>query len=235
MVFERKKIIVSVDDFGIRKVADAILPLAKNRKVDRVSVLVRYLTPGSEDVKALLATGVKLDLHMELIDLIKSGESEYEGAIGRGINFVFRALCGKVSRKAVKKAWTSQIERFKEVFGKYPDGLNSHEHVHFFPQFFSVALELQKEFNIPFIRVAKHGVIRQKGVLVSSVLSWLWKRDGRILKEESDSAIVTSDYFISFDWITNEKDFFESLPDGVTEVVFHPERTMEYERIQQLF
>lgn len=229
----RKNIIVSVDDFGIRSVADTILPLAQQGKIDRVSVLINYVS-SKEQALALVATGVKIDLHLELIQLVRSGENVTESTLFRGVNFMIRYILGFVSAREVTQAWMHQIERFKELFGQYPDGLNSHEHLHYFPQFFQVALTLGERYDIPFIRFARQGIVKQRGAIVSQILALLWKRDD-VYYSAQKTRRDTADFFVSYDWIDNFDDFLKRLPVGKIEIVFHPERKSEYEAIEKYF
>lgn len=233
MPFLREKAIVSVDDFGIRNVAEAILPLAKEGKVDRVSVLINYVTSQSQ-VEELKATGVKIDLHLELIDLIKSGEDVEGSALFRGVNFFVRYAFGMVNATNVERSWVAQIEKFKEVFGRYPDGLNSHEHVHYFPRFFRVALGLCNRYHIPFIRFARKGILEEKSSAVARILAFLWHKDASYYVATT-SLLETPDFFVSYDWISDFESFYQSLPDGKTEIVFHPERDDEYKIIESRF
>ena len=233
MSFLREKVIVSVDDFGIRNVADAILPLAKQGKLDRVSVLIHYIT-SQEQANDLKATGVKIDLHLELIDIIKSGATEEGNALFRGINFMTRYVFRMVNSNNVERAWIDQIERFKEVFGQYHDGFNSHEHVHFFQRFFKVAMALGDRYHIPFIRFSRTGIMNHETTLVGRILAFLWSRD-RDFYQSHASLRETSDFFVSYDWIADADMFLQSLPAGTTEIAFHPERKNEYMAIDKYF
>ncbi len=229
----RKDIIVSVDDFGIRQVAEAILPLAQKGKLDRVSVLVNYVA-SKEQAEALLATGVKIDLHMELIKLVKSGEKMEEGAIFRGLNFVIRYMLGFIKEIDVERSWTQQIERFHELFGRYPDGLNSHEHLHYFPKFFRIAVALGARYEIPFVRFARKSVVRRPFVVVSRVIDFFWKADNKHYSEQRRPRDA-ADFFVSYDWLDDFDDFLLHLPHGTTEIVFHPERPAEAAVIEKYF
>lgn len=233
MPFLREKVIVSVDDFGIRNVADTILPLAKQGKIDRVSVLIQYVV-SQEQADALKATGVKIDLHLELIDLIKSGATEDGSALVRGFNFAVRYMFRMVNPNNVERAWIDQIEQFKELFGQYPDGLNSHEHVHYFPQFLRVALELGDRYHIPFIRFARIGILKGEASFVGRILAFLWSKDLGYFQLNALSH-ETSDFFVSYDWITDVDVFLKTLPEGKTEITFHPERKNEYDAIEKYF
>jgi predicted glycoside hydrolase/deacetylase ChbG (UPF0249 family) len=227
----REKLIISADDFGIRDTVSAILPLAQAGKVDRVAVLVNYVR-SQEEAEALKATGVKIDLHLEAIRLLRSGERMKEGALGRGVNFAVRYGLGLVTKRRIEKEWTAQMERFKELFGRYPDGLNSHEHVHYFPKFFEAFADLGKRYGISFLRFPRQGVLPGSSSLVSKVIAFLWKRDRKVFPLEGADV---SDFLVSYDWLKDFPAFLETLPEGRTEIVFHPERKEEYEAIEKSF
>ena len=229
----KNNIIVSADDFGIRNVAEPILSLARQGKIDRVSVLINYVT-SKEQAEELLATGVKIDLHLELIQLIRSGERVEGSALLRGMNFAIRSAFGLVRVSEVERLWIDQIKAFKKMFGRYPDGLNSHEHLHYFPKFFRIALSLSERYHIPFVRFARKGIIGQKTSMVFRILSFLWKKDSAYY-DAQQQLIDTTDFFVSYDWIDDFDNFLKYAPLGVTEIVFHPERQCEYDAIDKYF
>ncbi|MEK7494342.1 MAG: ChbG/HpnK family deacetylase [Patescibacteria group bacterium] len=227
----RRKFIICADDYGIRQTAEPILRLAREGKVDRVAVLIHYVS--EEQAKALLEMGVQIDLHLELINLVKSGEKVRESAITRGLNFGLRFLLGRVNAVSVEREWRLQIERFHLLFGRYPDGLNSHEHMHFFPSFAKVFLRLAKEFSAQYIRFGKKGMLLgPEAPIVGSVLSFLHKK---IEIQFRDSGIATADYLMSFDWVRDFESFSKTLPEGSIELVIHPEREEEYRKVLDFF
>lgn len=227
----RETFIVTADDYGIRQTAEPILRLVHEGKIDRVAVLIHYVS--AEQAAALKATGVKIDLHLELIDLLKSGEKMYENVLVRSVNFIFRYVFGLASTKEAEQEWRTQIARFKELFGRLPDGLNSHEHMHSFPPFFRVFIRLAQDYGIPYIRFGKKGMlIGSHGALIGRVLSFFWKRT-RAAYARTD--LVTSDYLVSLDWLTDFKAFSERLPDGSIELIVHLEREEDYRIILEYF
>jgi len=86
--------------------------------------MTRYAT--AEQAGAWARTGVKLDAHLELNELLQMGESGHGGAIGRGLNFLWRFVSGAASAGKAEVAWREQIEQFRTLFGRLPDGLDSH-------------------------------------------------------------------------------------------------------------
>lgn len=227
----RERFIVTADDYGIRQTAEPILRLVHEGKVDRVAVLIHYVS--SEQAEALKETGVKIDLHLELIGLLKSGEKVHESPVVRGINFAWRYLTGQVTAKKVEQEWREQIERFRGIFGRLPDGLNSHEHLHYFTAFFSVFLRLAEEYHVSYIRFGKKGTLTgMHGALIGRIIAFLWKRTHT---RYDKTVLATSDYLVSLDWLADFKAFHAELPRGSIELVVHLEREEDYRTLLEYF
>ncbi len=222
----RKKLIIAADDYGIRETSKPILELARKGLLDRVAVFSERVT--DEDMQALFRTGVAVDIHLELIHLLRSGHEDTGGALKRGINFCIRRLIGNVNEEKVRSEWRRQIILFQSRFGRLPDGLNSHEHVHYFPEFFLVIAELAKEFGIGYVRLGKMGIMKgSHGGLTAGILAFCVRSDRKsLLANERGS----SDWVTSFDWFSNQEEFMKTMskPEYLNvEVVFHPERLDE--------
>jgi predicted glycoside hydrolase/deacetylase ChbG (UPF0249 family) len=228
----RKRFVIVADDYGIRQTAEPILRLVREGKIDRVAVLIHYVS--AEQAAALLATGVKIDLHLELMDMIKSGKKVHESALWRIIKFSFRLLAGRVTVRKAEDEWRLQIERFRERFGRLPDGLNSHEHVHFFPPFAKVFFHLAEEYGIGHVRFSIDGMmLDQHAAFVGKILSFL--RD-RSLKRFASSKVVSSHYLVNLDWLPDFPAFAADLGDEKNiELVVHPEREEEYRILLDYF
>lgn len=227
----RKQFVVTADDYGIRQTAEPILRLVHEKKIDRVAVLIHYVS--NEQAQALIATGVKIDLHLELIDILKSGSDEYGSAFVRIVNFLWRYSCGDVTAVKAHREWHDQVERFHRLFGRMPDGINTHEHLHFFPGLFRSFLKIAEIHNIEYVRFGKQGMlVRLHKAWVGRILSLLW---GRCRRSYERAAIASSDYMVSLDWISDFNRFARRLPSGTVELVTHPEREEEYRMLLDNF
>jgi len=229
--FNRDKLYVSADDFGISPRANRnILYLLDLGKIDRVAVMVRgSISPSEKD--RLLRSGVKLDIHLDILHELDQDRKKRSGALSRSFGFMGKILIGKVSPKNVQADWNSQILRFKEIFEKNPDGMNSHEHVHFYPPFFNIMLILQNIYSIPYIRFGD-SVDTKHHTVVAHILHWLhllnqhaWAKNG----------CVSSNSLISLDWIDDMDAFLEKLPKGTTEIACHPEKAEDFVKIKKYF
>lgn len=227
----RDRFIITADDYGIRQTAEPILRLVHEGKVDRVAVLIHYVSP--DQARALLESGAKIDLHLELIGVLKTGDKVRESAVTRGLNFFMRYMTGLLTIRQVETEWEHQIQRFRELFGRLPDGFNSHEHLHFFPDFSRVFITLAKRHRIDYVRFSSRGMIpSQDFSLISKVLAFLWKRTVHLYRNET---FVTSDYLVSLDWLSDFKSFSQNLPTGTVELVVHLEREEDYRAMLEYF
>lgn len=225
----RKKIILTADDFGISKVAnEKVLELARLRKIDRVSIMVNGIF-SQKEVNELLNFGIKLDVHLNITEKFSGPRKLKEGIMKRSTLFLIRYIGGQMSSSKIKKEWEQQINKFKEIIGKYPDGINSHQHVHYYPSYFKVVSELSNKYAISFVRCGKKGFLGKING-VKQILSVFRKSDAKFLVKNN---VESSDYLVSFDWIKDFDKFLNNLPGGATEITFHPEREEEFEFINK--
>ena len=225
----RKRIIVTTDDFGISQKANAsILELVELGKVDRVAVMTNG-NSSQEEINSLLHSGVKLDVHFNITEKFSGPRKLKEGIVKRSALFLTRYIGGQVSASAIEKEWEEQINKFKELVGRHPDGINSHQHVHYYPSYFKVSSELAKKYSCFFIRCGKKGFLGNLNG-VKQILSAFRKIDTKYLAKNN---IESTDYLVSFDWIKSFDKFLEKLPEGSIEITFHPEREEEYKFIKE--
>ncbi len=230
MKMKQKNMIFTADDFGIsRKADERILKLAEAGVLDRVAVMTRG-TATKESLSRLARSGVKIDLHAELRNDIDPNRTLKAGALGRIVVFVKSFLFGENRVSLVKRRWDMQVQDFRTLFGKYPDGLNSHEHTHFFPLYFGMFLRIAKKYNIPFVRFGRESF--SGNTAVSTILNVLRFVERRAF---SQSGLASSDALVSFDWV-GSLDAFDAYPkDKTVEILFHPERDEEMEFLEQNF
>jgi len=227
---KNKNLILAADDFGKSEKANRnILALAKSGKLDRVSVMVDgNFAPG--EIEALAKTGVAFDIHFELDWQKKRREILRDNTFKQGIIFLKNYFCSG-QRKTIEKKWRSQIEKFREIIGRFPDGANSHEYVHLFPSYFKIVLKLSDEFGISRVRFGKCGFMGRK-TLAYLILNFLRFMDDRVFRK---SGLDSSDYFVSLDWISDFDKFLKNTSEGKMEIACHPERKDEFEIIDKYF
>ncbi len=227
----RENLIISADDFGLNeKTNDNILQLVKLGKLDRVSVMIGGKFSKGH-IEELLDSEIMLDVHLSVGTIADWNRKNRKGenSFLRSIKFLIEHFYDRSIRRNIFKDWEAQIIRFKETLGKNPDGINSHEYLHFFPPYFRVALRLSKKYGIGYFRFGRSGVIRAKDVggVASFILRRLWFFNREHFKRH---LVPSSDFLLSFDWIRNPEKFLDRISQKVkVEVVFHPERDNEYE------
>lgn len=229
----RARIILAADDFGISQLSNEnILALLRLKKLDRIAIMMDGLRlPSESEVQELLKSGVKLDIHLNAIQKITSNRALSEPIIPRLLAFGWRFVSGDIRSGVMERKWRDELEAFRKTFGKNPDGISAHQHVHFFPAYFKVVLRLASEFKIPYIRFGKTGLIKsQNGIYL--ILNFLHKLDEKYFAQ---TKVGSSDFWFSLDWLKDVEVLKNILPEGKTEVVCHPERETEFEIIKNYF
>lgn len=229
----RAKIILSADDFGISQLSNQnILALLKLKKLDRVAVMMDGLClPSEEEARELLASGVKLDIHLNAIQKITSNRALSEPIIPRLVDFGWRFVSGDIRVGVMEKKWREELNNFRKIFGKSPDGISAHQHIHFFPAYFRTVLRLARDFQISYVRFGGKGLIESSSNIYR-ILNFLHKRDEKYFAE---AKISSSDFWLSLDWISDAGELAKILPEGKTEVVCHPERENEFQTVKKYF
>lgn len=227
---QKKNFIISADDFGKSKLANKnILLLAKAGKLDRVSVMADGNFVRGE-LKELLETGVKIDIHLHLGNRLENRKRVKESFARRSLIFLTNYLLGVINKKSVKRKWDRQIEEFVKLMGRKPEGVNAHRYDHFFPVYFPLVLELAKKHGIERVRFGKI-LFADGDFLVPGILNFFWKRNK---KKFSNSRLKSCDYCLNLDWIRNPQSFLKNLPNGEVELIIHPERKEEYDFVSNL-
>jgi len=226
---QKEHLLITLDDFGISDQANRhILELVRAGIIDRVAVMSQGLLPEAAIQKLLIAP-VALDIHLEINNPFRSKRKLKDGTFNRVFLFFLAYFSGKNSVKQVTQQWEIQIQKFYSLFGRYPDGLNSHEHTHFFPPYFAALLQLATKYNISYIRIGTQS--HREKPLVSRILNWLRTKN---LPAFTQSGRKTSDFLISFDWLKSWSDLSKYPEESQIEIVFHPERDEEMAFLQTL-
>lgn len=227
----RKRLIISADDFGVSPRANRnILFLITLGKIDRVEVMVNGIMSPKE-IDELSRSGIKIDIHLDISHEFDDDRKNKTGSFIRIAGFLGKLFTGEILPSKVKKEWEEQFETFKNIFGRYPDGISSHEHVHFFPPFFKIALELQTKYDIPYIRFGDSTKVTHHNP-IAYILHLLKIFNLRACKKV---ACVSSSILVSLDWIKNLDFFLDNLPDGTIEIACHPELAEDFVKIKKYF
>lgn len=228
---KRKNLIITADDFGIGSEAnERILKLIRLGKLDRVAIIAHGFFNDKEK-KELLESGVKIDLHLNITENISKKRKIKEGVFKEGAIFLLKFFSRKLNVKKVYDSWDNDFRLFQKKFGRNPDGLNSHQHVHFFSPYFKIVLKLKKKYQIPFLRFGVDAFLGDSNKTKKIVDFFRKKNKKRFIA----SGLESTEYFVSLDWISDLKNFLSHSPEGSIEIACHPEREEEFEKIKEYF
>jgi predicted glycoside hydrolase/deacetylase ChbG (UPF0249 family) len=234
----RRRIWLCADDFGIsNSVNTAIRDLVVRGRLNATSVLVAapsFYRSEAISLNVLNSAGprVAIGLHLALTapfrPLSKSFKPLKEGAF-LPLAATFRhAVMRRFKHDALVAEITSQMQTFCDSFGRMPDFVDGHRHVHLLPQISDALLVVVKH-------TAPHAWVRQcgrvvplaarladrKGLLLD-VLSYRFRRRAAALGLRTNPAFAgTYDFVDAANFADLFPRFLDRLPDGGV-VMCHP-------------
>src|SRR5215469_17106311 len=151
----RRHIRLCADDYGISSaVNQAIRDLVVRGRLNAVSVMVAAPSFHRSEAHALSvlnsgARRVAIGLHLTLTTPFRPLNNDYrplrEGAfLPLGITLV-RGFLHRLDDAALAAEVTAQLRMFVHTFGRPPDFIDGHQHVHLFPQVREAVLKVAKE------------------------------------------------------------------------------------------
>lgn len=194
-----RRLIVNADDFGRCRLINAGLIEAHERGiVTSASLMCRW--PGTAEAATYgsRCSALALGLHLDL------GEWTYR----KGDWTPAYEVVDFEDARAVESEIRGQLAAFRELVGRDPTHLDSHQHVHRFEPVASLALQLAEEIGVP---------LRTYDALIGYCGDFYGRtREGRPLHEA-----ITVQALI---------DLVRALPEGVTELACHPGEGSESDR-----
>ncbi|MDN6088988.1 MAG: chitin disaccharide deacetylase, partial [Enterobacterales bacterium] len=145
-----KLLIVNADDFGLCKAQNyGIIEAFKNGVVTSTTALVN--SESVEHAAALSAEnpGLAVGMHFALTlgrPLSPMPNLARNGELGKWIWEM--AEQGTLPLDEIEQELKCQFERFIDVFGRLPTHIDSHHHVHMFPQIFPIVAAFAKEKGV---------------------------------------------------------------------------------------
>jgi predicted glycoside hydrolase/deacetylase ChbG (UPF0249 family) len=147
--------ILCADDFGFtRGVSKGILDLAAKRRISAVSCMMtqREIRDSAKDLKSH-TNHLDIGIHLVLTDVqpLSLGLDRLP-AIG---HLTKTALIGRLPTSNIRKELKRQFEVFTEMFGRQPDFIDGHHHVHQLPGIRDIVLDLIEELfdsHPPYVR-----------------------------------------------------------------------------------
>lgn len=227
-----RRLIINADDYGrSHSVNRAVEELARAGRLGGVSVLtngecfaeaaafLRRHQAASPGIHFNAVEGYPLATAVEVELLL----NEQGKLAGRGALLKQRMLRQRALDRAVEMEWAAQLEQLLAA-GVVPVHADSHQHMHAFPPFFTIAVRLCRRYNIPAIRIPNERVrdrVRLIGLLqVRASLAVAQALTATV-------SLARNDHFLGFRRAGGYKldallADIARLPAGLTELGLHP-------------
>jgi chitin disaccharide deacetylase len=222
------------DDYGIAPgVNAAIRKLIGRGRLNATSVMMVAPSCTPSEIEALKKAGkAAVGLHVTLTAPFKPLTAGFT-PLGQGtfhpLPATLRlALLRRLDRAALTQEVDAQIAAFTQAFGRPPDFIDGHQHVHLFPQVRDVVLDGAR-------RLAPGAWVRQcvsaiplrgrltdpKGLLIDALSRAVRRRAGKLGIKTNPAFAGTYTYRPDADFARLFPGFLEGLPDGGL-VMCHP-------------
>jgi predicted glycoside hydrolase/deacetylase ChbG (UPF0249 family) len=235
---QRRRIWLCADDFGISPAVNtAIRDLVVRRRLNATSAMVVAPSFQRTEASALdalnaeaprVAIGLHLTLTAPFRPLSKSFKPLREGAFPPLAAMAGRALTHQLEPGVLAAEITRQLESFIDSFGRAPDFVDGHHHIHLFPQISDALLTVVA-------RTAPNAWLRQCGRvgpfaqrladrkgLVLDILSYRFRSRAAALGLRTNPAFAgTYEFDDAADFPALFPRFLDRLPDGSV-VMCHP-------------
>lgn len=235
---KRRRIWLCADDYGIsNSVNVAIRDLVVRGRINATSAMVVAPSLQRSEAAALdvlnarerrVAIGLHVTLTAPFRPLSKGFAPVRKGAFPSLERTLLQACLARLNPDALAEEIACQLRHFVETFGRAPDFIDGHQHVHLFPQVRDIVLKLAKE-RAPGAWVRQCGSaqsivrrIRDRKGLVLDVLSRHFRRRAAALGVHTNPAFAgTYDFRKDANFADAFPRFLERLPDGGV-VMCHP-------------
>src|SRR5262249_21403492 len=233
-----RRIWLCADDYGISPaVSTGIRDLVARGRLNAVSVLVAAPTFQRSEAVSLnvlnsAASRAAIGLHIALTAPFRPSRADFapasEGAF-LPIAATFRhALFGRFKQDALVAEIAEQMRTFADSFGRAPDFVDGHQHVHLFPRIRDAVLEVAKEMA-PQAWVRQCGRVAPFAVRIADgkglfldFMSRRFRRRAAALGLATNPAFAgTYEFDEKADFAALFPRFLEELPDGGV-VMCHP-------------
>ena len=186
---EERVLIVNADDLGLSAGVNAGIVEAHERGiVTSASLMVRTLAAAEAAASSREHPGLAVGLHLDV------AEWQYEDGEWRATY----ERCSPEDAAAVETECRAQLGAFRELTGRDPTHLDSHQHTHMSEPVASIAASLAAELEVP---------LRARGIRYEGAFY------GQTGKGEPYPAGIVPEHLV---------ELIESLPPGWTELGCHP-------------
>jgi hopanoid biosynthesis associated protein HpnK len=235
-----KQLIVCADDFGLdTAVNEAVETAHRDGVLTCASLMVG--APAAEDAVARARrSGLRVGLHLVLVegqpasppDSIRDLIDDSGGFDNRMVRAGFRFFFLPRVRRQLALEIRAQFEAFRAT-GLTLDHVNAHKHMHLHPTVAGLIVAIGREYGMaamrvpaePFAPLRRAGAVQPIVERVASGLLALWVELLRRKLMRAGIAINNQLFGLAWSGAMTEARFLSllpHLPDGVTEVYFHP-------------
>jgi predicted glycoside hydrolase/deacetylase ChbG (UPF0249 family) len=232
----QRRIWLSADDYGISPaVSAAIRDLIARRRLNATSVMVgtpSFAAPAADALREAAATHAAIGLHLTLTAPFRPLTTGF-APLRDGAFLPLNAMAGRALLRSLKPALlepeiSSQIAVFHAAFGRPPDFIDGHQHIHLFPQI-SEALLRVVEIAAPqaWLRqcgrpaAAHKSLADPKGLVLDRLSARFQKLAARHGLPTNPAFAGTYSFRPGADFAKLFPDFLDGLPDGSV-VMCHP-------------
>lgn len=236
-----KRIILTGDDFGLAiPVNEAIIEAHCAGTLTTASLIVSGEAAADAVARAKQIPSLKVGLHLVLVegrpvlppsdvpDLVNSHGEFHSNLTAAGFRFFFRPGV----RKQLEAEIRAQFDAFRSTDLQL-DHVNAHNHMHLHPTVLGMVLRIGREYGIKAIRLPNEppflSLRASKDAWLSKVAMWLYLAPWmRLMRNRARRAGVLCNDFvfgISHSGAMSAalvRRCLERLPEGVTELYFHP-------------
>jgi chitin disaccharide deacetylase len=236
-----KKIIITGDDFGLAlPVNEAIAEAHRKGVLTTACLMVGAKFSEDAVARAKDLPSLRVGLHLTLVegtpvlppqaipDLVDADGYFSTRLAWAGFKFFFYPGI----RKQLEAEIRAQYEAFRKT-GLMLDHVNAHNHMHLHPTVLRLILKVGKDYGLKAVRLPNEPLLKSwkasGASLASRLISWIFLSPWMILMKQmlrrhhvryndfllgmSDSGAMTLDLVLRF---------VRNLPEGVTEICFHP-------------
>lgn len=221
-----KRLILTADDFGIAPEVNEAVERAHREGVLRAASLM-VGAPAAEDAieRARQLPDLAVGLHVVLVngrpvlppervpDLVRSSGEFLSDLVAAGVQFFFRPGI----RAQLAAEIRAQFERFAGT-GLRLDHVDAQNHMHVHPTVFGLLLRIGREYGLQAVRIPREPLGGTR-----TIAPWLALMRSRAAR----AGILCNDYVYGVNDVgalTERRvlQILDRLPDGVTEIFFHP-------------
>jgi chitin disaccharide deacetylase len=236
-----RKLIITGDDFGLAVPVNEAIEEAHRRGIlTTASLMVRAGAAADAVERAKRLPSLSVGLHLVLVeghpvlppreipDLVDSRGEFATRLVGAGLNFFFRPGV----RRQLEAEIRAQFEAFTKT-GLPLDHVNAHNHMHVHPTVLGLILKVGRDYGLKAVRVPYEPLLpswRASGTaFFSRSALWLFMMPwSKLLKARLRRAGVRSNEYVFGLNDSGQMDIYlvlrmlRHLPQGVTEMYFHP-------------